>query len=149
MPPHLFRGALRLDYSTAVRADTPRQDYSVCPRHWYLDAEFRCGGCGEAFVFTVEEQRFWYEQLRFYVDSIPKLCRECRRELRELKALRQEYDRDVESALGPGAGTKQRERLLAVIAALDAGGVHLPDKVRDTRRVLAEQVERLRRSGAS
>ena len=126
-----------------MRADTSKQDFSVCPRHWYLDAEFRCGRCGEAFVFTAEEQGFWYEQLRFFVDSVPKQCRACRRESRELKALQQEYDRDVKSALGRSAEIGKKERLLAVIDALDAGGVRLPDKMHYARRSLAEQVERL------
>jgi hypothetical protein len=69
MPPHLFFGALHIDYSTAMHANSRAQNFSVCPRHWYVDATFRCARCGLDFVFTAEEQRFWYEQLGFWIDS--------------------------------------------------------------------------------
>src|SRR6185436_18703578 len=61
MPKHLFFGAQRLDYKTAQRADISKQHYTVCPRHWYVDATFICSDCGREFVFTASEQRFWYE----------------------------------------------------------------------------------------
>jgi hypothetical protein len=47
MPSHLFHGALHLAYATAVRADIAKQDYSVCPRFWYIDAAFACRRCGD------------------------------------------------------------------------------------------------------
>jgi hypothetical protein len=86
MPMHLFFGALSLDYGTAVRADITKQDYSVCPRHWFVEATFKCADCGENFVFSVEEQRFWYEDRKFYVDSYPKRCVSCRQKERQRKA---------------------------------------------------------------
>jgi hypothetical protein len=33
-----FYGATNIDYSTAVRAETGIQNYSVCPREWSIDA---------------------------------------------------------------------------------------------------------------
>src|SRR5882724_5042116 len=97
MPAYLFGGALHIDYSTAVRADIRKQDFVTCPRHWYVDASFRCTRCEQAFLFSSEEQFFWYEELKFFVDARPKQCKTCRGELRELKALRQEYDCNVAS----------------------------------------------------
>jgi Probable zinc-ribbon domain len=82
MPPHLFHGAVSIDYGTAVRADVTKQDYSVCPRHWYIDATFKCIDCGLDFLFSADEQRFWYEQRRFYVDSQPTRCPACRKKER-------------------------------------------------------------------
>jgi len=73
MPLHLFRGAVSIDYGTAVRADVSKQDYTVCPRHRYIDATFKCIDCGNDFLFSTDEQRFWYEQRRFYVDSIQEI----------------------------------------------------------------------------
>ena len=78
MARHFFSKALGLDYSTAVRADTSKQDFSVYPRHWYLDATFCCFRCGRSFVFSADEQRYWYEELKFHVDSKAKHCGECR-----------------------------------------------------------------------
>lgn len=140
MPAHLFSGARHLEYSTAARADTSRQEFTVCPRHWYIDAEFACQRCGESFVFTAEEQRFWYEELKFYVDSLPQQCQPCRRELRSLKALRQEYDRDIAAALEPAAGVECKARLIQVLDELDRGGIQLTDQMLAHRRALERRL---------
>jgi hypothetical protein len=137
MPSHLFSRALHINYPTAVRADISKQDYSVCPRFWYIDAAFRCARCGQTFVFSAEEQRFWYEELRFYIDSRAKHCQTCRRDLRELKSLRQEYDR----AVAKDAEIDQKKRVLAILDALAEGGVQLPEKIRGNRDMLMKQIE--------
>ena len=142
MPIHLFWGA-DLDYATAVRADIAQQDFTVCPRHWYVDATLRCARCSQSFVFSADQQRFWYEQLRFWVDSRAKHCTSCRQELRRLKALRHEYDREVAAALARLADMKQKKRLVTVLDALDEGGVELPEQLKKNRRVLSQQIERL------
>ena len=74
MPTHTVLGCVRIDYDSAERADIAKQDFSVCPRHWYVDATFRCEECGCEFVFSAREQQFWYEERRFYVDSQPRRC---------------------------------------------------------------------------
>ena len=74
MPAHLFFEARSLDYKNAQRADISKQHYTVCPRHWYVDATFACRDCGEEFVFSADEQRFWYEDRKFFIDSLPKHC---------------------------------------------------------------------------
>lgn len=89
MPPHFFHGAVFIDYSTAVRAEVAKQDYTSCPRHWYIDATFRCIDCGKDFLFSAEEQRFWYEERKFYVDSIPTRCPICRKKERARKSAAQ------------------------------------------------------------
>lgn len=149
MPRHLFSGALHLDYATAVKADVSKQNYSVCPRHWYINAAFHCARCGDAFVFTADEQKFWYEELSFWIDSRAKHCGECRRELRELKALRQEYDREVSAVLMRDASLERKQRLLEVMDSLDGFGVSLPEKVCENRRILVTQIEQLRHPGAA
>lgn len=79
MPPHFFYGSVRLKYDTAVRAEPDKQNCSICPRYWYLDAVFRCDRCGSEFEFTAAEQRLWYEEYGFWVDSRPKHCLACAR----------------------------------------------------------------------
>ena len=49
------------------------------PYFAYIDAELRCEDCGQAFVFAAAEQRYWYETLKFWVQSRPKQCITCRR----------------------------------------------------------------------
>lgn len=142
MPPHLFWGNRGLQYDSAVKANIARQNYTVCPRHWYMDAAFACQRCGKNFQFSVEEQRFWYEELNFYVDSRPKRCQECRSELRQLKALQQEYDREVARALKRESSLELKARMVAVIDALVDGGISLPGRTMENRRTLARQLQR-------
>src|SRR3974377_2478279 len=99
MPPHFFFRATSLAYETAVRADVDKQNYSVAPRHWYIDAEIVCDMCGEVFVFSAAEQRAWYETYRFYVDSFPRKCVRCRKTARHLKELRQQYEAQIAQAV--------------------------------------------------
>ena len=58
MPPRFFRGHRALDSKTAVRADVAKQDFAVAPRHWYVDATFRCDRCGEE-LSLVRATPFW------------------------------------------------------------------------------------------
>jgi hypothetical protein len=145
MPGWLFggfgRGGVALAYDSAVRAEISKQNYSVQPRYWYIDAIMRCDECAETFVFSAAEQRQWYEEYRFYVESLPRHCPKCRSERRRTKLLRQEYDRDIAKALA----TNDRElkaRLISVIDDLCESGEQLPGKVHDNRRLLSRQIGR-------
>ncbi|MBC7819129.1 MAG: zinc-ribbon domain containing protein [Planctomycetaceae bacterium] len=141
MPHHLFWGSLHLDYNSAVKADISRQNFSVCPRYWYIDATFRCPRCSSNFCFSAEEQRRWYEELGFYVDSQAKHCDACRRDLRKLKERRQEYDRHIATAL-QSDDCAFKQRLVAVIDELCERGTDLPEKMHENRRILARQITR-------
>jgi hypothetical protein len=149
MPAYLFSGSLHVYHLTAVKADISRQDFSVCPRHWYIDATFRCRRCGQEFLFSVDEQKFWYEECQFWIDSMPRECPACRQALRDLKALKQEYDRDVALASRRDMSTARKQRLIEVIDALVASGVGQSPKMASVRDTLIKQVERSQRSGAA
>jgi Probable zinc-ribbon domain len=139
MPPHFFYGSLRLDYHTAVRADADKQNRSICPRHWYVDTIFLCARCDAEFLFSATEQRAWYEEYGFWVDSLPKHCLACRRELRGLKAARKEYDATVAQVIREGDLTSKK-RLAEVIDQLYELGGELPARINETRRRLANQI---------
>ncbi|MEW5978916.1 MAG: zinc-ribbon domain containing protein [Acidobacteriota bacterium] len=139
MPPHFFYRSVRMDYSSAVRADTERQNCSICPRYWYVDTVFPCERCGDEFTFTAEEQRVWYEEYAFWIDSLPKHCPSCRRALRELKAARQEYDRMVEEALRAG-DLEPKKRLAQLIDQLYELGGELPPRINANRKRLAREI---------
>jgi hypothetical protein len=142
MPGHFFYGSLRLDYASAVRADSDRQNCGVCPRYWYIDAVFRCSSCESEFRFTAEEQRVWYEEYGFWVDAFPKRCEACRRTLRKQKDLRREYDRDILSALELD-DLEAKRRLAAIIDELYEAGVELPPRINENRRRLGRQIAAL------
>jgi hypothetical protein len=143
MPKHLFSAALHLDYATAVKADISKQNFSVCPRHWYVDATYRCARCGNTFVFTADEQRFWYEERKFWIDSWAKRCKPCREAIRELKSLKQEYDRELGHALASNATAEQKQRLITVIEALAGARVDLPAAMQEHFRILTDQIRKL------
>lgn len=142
MPGHFFFGSVRLDYARAVRADTSKQHCSICPRYWYVDATFRCRLCGREFCFTAAEQRHWFEELGFWVDALPRHCHECRVRMREMTALRQEYDRDVQWALGV-PDLEAKRRLASVIDLLCEMGGELPQRINENRRRLVRQIAEL------
>ena len=147
MPVHFFHRSLRVDYGSAVRADPERQNRSICPRHWYVDTFFPCDRCGSEFAFTAAEQRVWYEEYGFWIDSLPKHCQGCRRELRELKTARQEYDRCSVEAL-QGHDLELKRRLVRVIDQLYELGGDLPSRINENRRRLARQIGKLERGAA-
>ena len=141
MPRHLFPGVEALAYDTAVRANPERQNCSICPRYWYVDAVFRCARCRKAFTFTAAEQRVWYEEYGFWIDAVPKHCVECRKALRQLKTARQEYDATVASTLERG-DLEMKRRLAALIDQLYELGGELPPQINENRRRLAKQIAR-------
>ena len=144
MPGHFFYGSLRIHYASAVRADPSRQNCSVCPRYWYIDASFRCARCEAEFDFSASEQKTWYEEYGFWVDAFPKHCLPCRKELRQLKDLRQEYDHEVQSALTtPDLGPKKH--VADLIDRMCEIGSELPPQILENRRRLGRQIERLER----
>ena len=51
--------------------------------HW--DETRLCEYCGEDFVFTAGEKKFWYEELGLNTYSVPVGCQSCRRTLRNRK----------------------------------------------------------------
>lgn len=142
MPRHMFGRAHHVEYSTAVRADVSKQNFSVCPRHWYIDADFECERCGKNFGFTADEQRHWYEELKFNVGSTPRECRTCRRELREIKQLKQEYDREIAETLRTDSTIERKQRLIQVIETLATCGFELPAAMDDSLRTLRTQIAR-------
>jgi len=74
----------------AVRGDIRAQEFCrMChaPRYYYVDADRRCVQCGEHFVFSASEQKYWYESLKFHFDSVAIRCKRCRGRRRSDKAL--------------------------------------------------------------
>jgi hypothetical protein len=61
-----------------------------CPRYYYVDYRKTCVQCGEEFVFSAREQKYWYETLKFHFDSTAIRCPECRRKRRTERALQEQ-----------------------------------------------------------
>ncbi len=125
MPMGFFSRALFVDFETAKRGDWTKQNFTVAPRHWYIDAEYECPVCKRLFIWTARLQRQWFEKHRLYVDAQPHLCKPCRRKHSSMKALRQEYDMIVEDAAS--GDLAKRKRVVEIVASLDAHFTPLPE----------------------
>ena len=80
----------------AVRGDVRNQNFDpMChvPRYFYLDERRSCVQCLQPFTFRAQEQKYWYERLRFHFRSIPIRCPACRRKRRSEGALREQIAR--------------------------------------------------------
>jgi hypothetical protein len=148
MPPHFFSGALAVHHETAIRANFEKQNFSVCPRHWYVDAEFKCERCAREFTWTAEEQMAWFEEYFFWVDSHPRHCRECRADLRHLVDLRKEYDATVAAARDHGT-LGQKNRIIEIVAELEQVFGKLPEKMTETAELFQRQVTKRTEQGGA
>lgn len=80
-------GCLRL--KNAIKANPINQTYcDHKPLLAYFDQKHLCESCDTKFLFSQQEQKFWYEKLGFWVQSKPKHCKECRK-VRRIKKLYQ------------------------------------------------------------
>lgn len=141
MPKHLFFGALSLQFESAERADTAKQDFSVCPRHWYIDATFQCEACSTEFVFSAQEQRFWYEDRGFYVDSIPRKCPACRKQARRVKLLKQQYESQISGTIS-SADISKKITLVGMLDELASTPFHLTERMIEHRNRLLDQIRK-------
>ena len=140
MPNHFFYGAVKIKYETAVKANTDKQNYSVCPREWYADAQFTCDVCKDDFIWTASEQKAWFEDYNFWVDSIPKNCAICRKEKRNFKKTKQEYDRLVNKARS-SKNSEIKKKVINLINQMESY-LKLPENIIETRKYLTKQIEK-------
>jgi hypothetical protein len=85
----------------AVRGNVNKQDFcGWChiPKYYYVDEQKQCVQCGEEFVFSAREQKYWYEALKFNFHSTAIRCGKCRRQRRNDRALQQQLANAVEIA---------------------------------------------------
>jgi hypothetical protein len=142
MSPGYFPRHLRLNFDSAIKADVSKQNFSVMPRHWYIDATILCIRCRCEFCFSADEQKVWYEDYGFFVKSFPKTCKGCRHKARELRALRREYNQDIVAVLRSD-DLNWKMRIASVFDRLCEFWRGLPDKRHTNRERLARQIARL------
>lgn len=84
--------------STAVAADVSRQAKATLHVTHYFDAKRVCRKCERPFLFFAEEQKYWYEDLRFPLEADCLDCHPCRKDEQRLRAIRKKYDALLEEA---------------------------------------------------
>lgn len=71
--------------TSAILADLSEQVQATVPADFYLDSLETCRDCGRPFLFFALEQKFWYEKLKFSLDSRAVRCPLCRKSDRALR----------------------------------------------------------------
>jgi hypothetical protein len=78
--------------NTAIPADLSRQTPATVPVTHYFDAKRQCHDCGRPFIFFAEEQKYWYEELGFGLDSDCVRCVPCRKKQQGIARSRERYE---------------------------------------------------------
>jgi hypothetical protein len=78
--------------STAIAADLAQQPPATVAVTHYFDARRECRKCGRAFLFFAEEQKYWYESLKFPLEADCLECVPCRKDEQQLRAARRQYE---------------------------------------------------------
>jgi len=71
----------------------PHNSYS--PPFWYADTVVQCKACARKFLFSKEEQRHWYEELKLPIYASAVRCPECRARVRAAKKSQREHMAEV------------------------------------------------------
>jgi len=85
----------RIFPDSAIPAETSLQNFLTFPRPYYVDILKLCRDCKCNFIFFAREQKYWYEELRFYIDADCVRCPECRPKERELKKRFERYSNTI------------------------------------------------------
>ena len=98
---------LRYFATTAIPADTSKQNFAVYPRSIYVDIEEQCEVCDRLFLFFALEQKHWFEDLQFYIDAHCTRCIDCRQQDQEIRSMQKRYQELVEKVKRTERETKQ------------------------------------------
>ena len=64
--------------SDILQGNPENQYFTVSGIDWHIGVKLVCAKCSKTFVFSAKEQQNWYENLKFWADSVPIECRNCR-----------------------------------------------------------------------
>ena len=105
--------------NTAIVADTEKQSLAMVPITHYFDLERRCKDCERQFIFFAQEQKYWYEELGFGLESDCIRCVECRKKQQGVARLRETYESLFH--LHPRTEVQTIEMATACLALIDSG----------------------------
>lgn len=88
---HRYYRSAKIFSRSVITADITKQNYAMYPRTFYVDMEEKCVACGSEFIFFALEQKHWFEELGFYIDSRCVRCCHCRGKENEIKKFHKQY----------------------------------------------------------
>lgn len=81
----------------AIAADLSQQTPSFFQvRRFNRDKQFTCNDCGAAEVWTAEEQKWYFEEIKAHPASKPVRCAMCRKKRREETELQRSHMKKVD-----------------------------------------------------
>jgi hypothetical protein len=92
---HWRYASLKYFPETAIPAEQGKQNYAEYSRKLYVDIEETCKSCKREFIFFALEQKYWFEELKFWVDSHCVKCVNCRKKDFEIKQMQVKYSKLV------------------------------------------------------
>ncbi len=78
--------------NTAIAADIARQHPSMYPVTHYYDEKRICTVCDKSFIFFAQEQKYWYEDLKFPLEVACTRCVYCRKKTQWIARNKARYD---------------------------------------------------------
>ena len=78
--------------NTAIPADIKRQIPGIFPISHYYDVIRQCRDCRRSFIFFAEEQKYWYEDLGYYIGANCVRCVPCRKLKQVISRHRKRYE---------------------------------------------------------
>ena len=87
------------------------------PNLAYINKTVQCDACQEDFLFSKEEQKYWYEDLQFVVYSKPKQCLTCRKKKQADKLINTELSDLLKD--GEPTELKKLQRLVTIYELLE------------------------------
>ena len=74
----------------AIKSNNPQNFGYSKPYFAYYDKTIVCESCKDEFIFSKEEQQYWFETLQFRVDAKCLNCKSCRKTIRKARKLNTE-----------------------------------------------------------
>jgi len=113
-----------LSSGAALLADYHKQDFCDWPPYLaYTDETLNCRTCQSEFIFTKEEQLYWYETLCFLVQSRAVNCERCRNDIRAEKKTYTEAQKQAQ-LLKASLDLTDIEQVSTLISLYDQTGSH-------------------------
>jgi hypothetical protein len=78
--------------NTAIVADRSRQPPATLPVTHYFDVKRECRICHRPFIFFAQEQKHWYESLKFPLEADCRECPPCRKRQQGIARERERYN---------------------------------------------------------
>lgn len=78
--------------NTAIAANLGKQVSATIPVTHYYDVERQCRDCRQMFIFFAAEQKYWYEELQFPLESDCVRCFPCREKQRQIAHSLKHYE---------------------------------------------------------